>query len=323
MKPIRLAIFGATGLVGKTTLDVLQEWKVPLAELKLFASQNSHGTEIRFGSRAIRVEAFNGKPPDVEAAILATSADLSRELAPRLAEAGILTIDHSSEFRMRDDVPLVIPEINRAHMAKHQGLISNPNCSASVMLLPLAALDQRFGLESVISSTYQSVSGSGVDAIAELNQQVAGESPPRVYPRTIAFNVIPQVGAIDDNGDCFEEVKVGDEIRKILNRPNLHVLTTTVRVPVRIGHAAAVTVRLNKTAAKEEIERAFQDMPGMVYEKKDYRTPLEIAGLQEVFVSRLRVSKQDGRWIQFWCVCDNLRKGAASNAVQILQELFS
>ncbi len=324
MKPIRLAIVGATGLVGRTTLDVLHEWHVPLAALRLFASSDSAGRQMSFEGRAIALENLNGAPPqDIDAAIFATSREISREWAPRFRDAGILVVDHSSQFRMDPDVPLVIPEINGAAITPQRRLISNPNCSASVVLLPLAAIDRAIGLKTVILDTYQSVSGSGQEAIAELDEQLSNATAPaRVYPRTIAHNVFPQVGPFGADGLCEEERKVVEEIQKILDRPRLTVFTTTVRVPVRVGHSAAVTVECHRGVAKDEIETAFKSMPGMIYDPERYATPREIAGTQEIFVSRLRLHPDRPAWLQFWAVGDNLRKGAASNAVQILMEVF-
>ena len=323
MRPIRLAIVGATGLVGRTTLDVLAEWQIPLTSLRLFASTDSSGKMLPFKGKSLPLEPLDQIPSDVDAAIFATSRELSREWIPRFRAAGVLVIDHSSQFRMEPDVPLVIPEINAPELSQHRGLISNPNCSASVVLLPLAAVDRAVGLKTVVVDTYQSVSGSGQDAVTELEAQLEdADRVPRVYPRPIAHNVFPQVGSFDSKGWCDEERKIVDEIRKILGRRNLQVHTTTVRVPVRIGHSAAVTVECSRPVTRGEIEAAFQAMLGMIYESSNYRTPREIAGKQEIYVGRLRVNAENPAWLQFWVVGDNLRKGAASNAVQILMELF-
>jgi len=323
VKPIRLAFVGANGLVGRTTLDVLTEWKVPRVSLRLFASADSSGKTLAFDGNSSPLERLDTIPENVDAAIFATSRELSRQWIPQFRRAGILAIDHSSQFRMDPDVPLVIPEINGETLRQHRGVISNPNCSASVVLLPLAAIDRAVGMKTVVVDTYQSVSGSGQEAVAELDDQLRdADQAPRVYPRPIAHNVFPQVGMFDADGLCDEERKVVEEIRKILDRPNLRVLTTTVRVPVRVGHSAAITVECARAANRSEIESAFRTMPGMVYEPDTYRTPREIAGKQEIFVSRLRLNRKDPSWLQFWAVGDNLRKGAASNAVQILMELF-
>lgn len=324
MKAIRLGVVGATGLVGRTTLDVLAEWKIPLASLRVFASDASAGTAILFDKQTLKLESLSEIPANLDAAILCTSKSISCDLAQRFSAQNIVTIDHSSHFRMDASVPLVILEINSQALIGHQGIISNPNCSASIVLLPLAAIDREFGLKRVVISTYQSVSGSGQDAVAEWQAQERDSTiAARIYPRRIAHNVFPQVGPFNAKGECEEEEKVGDEIRKILNRPDLPVMTTTVRVPVHIGHSASVAVELKSNATRDDIERVFRAMPGMIYEDSDYRTPLEVSGKQEIFVSRLRLDATDSNWIQFWAVGDNLRKGAASNAIQILQAIFA
>ncbi len=311
-------------MVGRTTLDVLLEWRVPLTSLRLFGSTTGLARELPFNGRKLAVEPLAAVPDDLDAVIFATSADICREWIPRFRERGVIVIDHSSQFRLDPSVPLVIPEINSDTVRMHHGLISNPNCTASVALLPLAALDNRFGLERVIAATYQSVSGAGADGLQELERQLSGDqSAPRVHSRTIAHNVIPQVGPIDEKGSCEEETKFVAEVRKILKRPDLPVMATTVRVPVRVGHSMVMSVRLKSAPARHEVQEAFRRMHGMIYDEGEYRTPVEIAGRQEIFVSRLRVDPADGHWWQFWAVGDNLRKGAASNAVQILQALFS
>jgi aspartate-semialdehyde dehydrogenase len=322
MKLIRLAVVGASGLVGQTTLEVLQEWQIPLAALRLFASSNSVGRDMEFAGHRIPLEPLDQVPKEADAAIFCTSREVSKLWVPRFRDAGITVIDHSSQYRQDPDVPLVIPEINSHTLVNHKHLISNPNCSASIVLLPLAAIDRAVGLHRIIVDTYQSVSGSGLDAVAELESQLANPGlQPQVYPKQIAHNVFPQVGPFDSSGLCDEERKVVDEIRKILERPQLLVYTTTVRVPVRVGHSAAVTVETARATNRQELEIALLKMPGMVYEREGYRTPREIAGKQEIFVSRLR-GEEEGTWFQFWAVGDNLRKGAASNAIQILMELF-
>ncbi|MDD5087404.1 MAG: aspartate-semialdehyde dehydrogenase [bacterium] len=323
MTPIRLAVVGATGLVGRTTLDILEEWNVPLESLRLFASEESRGKSVPFRGRKIAVERLERVPDGVNAAILATSRAISRRWVPAFRECGVTVIDHSSEFRMHADVPLVIPEVNGHTLRDHRGAVANPNCSASIVVIPLAALARIAEMKTAVVDTYQSVSGSGQDALAEFENELADASySPRVFPRVIAHNVFPQIGVFNDVGPCDEEQKVVQELQKMLELPQLHILTTTVRVPVRIGHSAALSVELARDVRIDEAEAALSAMPGMVYERTTYRTPREIAGRQEVFVSRLRKSPHDPHWLQFWVTGDNLRKGAASNAVQILMELF-
>lgn len=323
MNPVRLAIIGATGLVGRTTLSILDEWRIPIKDLRLFASDESAGKELSWLGRTYRLNLLEGPPPNVDCAIFATSRAISRKWVPLFRDAGITVIDHSSEFRMDPLVPLVIPEVNGDTLKRHRGVVSNPNCSASVVVIPLAALNRQFGLKRVIVDTYQSVSGSGQDALSELDSELADDRYlPKVYPRRIAHNVFPQVGAFDERGSCDEESKVVEELRKILNAPDAMIFATTVRVPVRIGHSAAVTVECSSPVTRDGVESAWRAMPGMVFDSENYQTPREIEGLQDVFVGRLRINQEDPHWIQFWAVGDNLRKGAASNAVQILMEIF-
>jgi aspartate-semialdehyde dehydrogenase len=322
MKPVRLAIIGATGLVGRTTLDVLAEWRIPLESLRLFASANSGGRKIHWNGCDYELEPLNGIPDDANAAILALSSGLSKEWAPKLAQAGITVIDHSSAFRMDENVPLVIPEINGHALRSHRNLISNPNCSASVILMALAPLERVIGLERVICATYQSVSGAGQEGLSELDEQERDQaSRASVFPRMIHENLFPEIGARSDSGYMFEEEKISEEICKILERPDLHCSATAVRVPVRVGHGAAVSVALKRRASLEEITAAMSNFPGLNCEGFDYKTPREIAGQQEVHVGRVRLDSRDPNWLHLWVVGDNLRKGAASNAVQILQEL--
>lgn len=320
MEPIRLAILGATGHVGQNTLTVLDEWNVPLADLKLYASASSAGKSIPFRGKSYECCSLESAAFDCNYAILALSADLSRKWAPLLTAEGIRTIDHSSAFRMDADVPLVIPEINADTITREAKLVANPNCSASVILMPLAPLEEKFGLKRVIISTYQSVSGAGYAATEELHRQLTDQqSEAVVFPHRIARNLFPQVGEFDATGYCGEETKVMQEIKKILRTPYVHVSATTVRVPVEVGHSAAVSVELAVDASLTEILESLNDFPGLISDGSSYATPLDIAGKQEVHVGRIRMDPDDSRWLHFWVVGDNLRKGAASNAIQILQ----
>lgn len=319
MKPIRLALVGATGMIGKTTLAVLEEWKVPLSELKLYASIESAGKSIKFGEEELKVHSLTEEISS-DIAILALSSELSLMWAPKLTARGICVIDHSSTFRMDDNVPLVIPEINAAVLNSNSKIVANPNCSASIILMALAPLERTIGLKRVIISTYQSVSGAGLPACDELNSQLSGSSqPPQFFPRRIAGNVFPEIGKIESDSYTGEETKISQEICKILERPDLHVTATAVRVPIEIGHSASVSVELSRTATMLEIETALKTFTGLKYDGQRYSTPLETAGEQNVHVGRVRIDPKDNLWLHFWVVGDNTRKGAASNAVQILQ----
>jgi len=320
MRPVRLAILGATGHVGQNTLSVLDEWHVPLAELKLYASAGSAGKRLRLGKSEFECLPLESARFDSEFVILALSAELSRAWAPRLTAQGIKVIDHSSAFRMDEGVPLVIPEINADTILHDTALVANPNCSASVILMALAPLARDIGMKRVIVSTYQSVSGAGYAATDELRRQLAGDlSAPSALPRRIAGNLFPEIGSFESSGYCGEETKVMQEIKKILRLPDLHVSATTVRVPVDVGHSAAVSVELSRSVEFAEAIASLGNFAGLVCDGADYSTPLDIAGMQDVHVGRVRLDPQEPNWLHFWVTGDNLRKGAASNAIQILQ----
>ncbi|MCB1059109.1 MAG: aspartate-semialdehyde dehydrogenase [Calditrichaeota bacterium] len=317
MKPVRLAIVGATGMVGQTTLSILEEWKVPISELSLFASTS--GRSMTFRGEEIPVHGMQDRI-EADYAILALSSDLSRDLAPMLAANGVRVIDHSSAHRMNAAVPLVIPEINSHAMNSNVRLVANPNCSASIVLMALAPLEKEIGLKRVIVSTYQSVSGAGASACDELSAQIMDPShAPQIFPCRVMGNVFPEIGPFESTNYTGEETKISQEIRKILERKDLHVSATAVRVPVNIGHAASVSVEMQRPFAVSEVAEALSSFSGLVFDARDYSTPLDIAGKQDVRVGRVRIDSQDKNWLHFWVVGDNLRKGAASNAVQILQ----
>ena len=331
IRRLRLAIIGATGVVGRTTLDVMEEWGLRPADVRLFASGNTTVQHLPWADRTLPVEPLATVPGDVDIAVFATGNDVSRTWVPRFAGNGIVVIDHSSEFRQRADVPLVVPEVNGHTLARHGGLVANPNCVTSILALPLKALHDTAGLETVVVSTFQSVSGAGEGGVRELRAQRgqvpladAGTSAPNprsgnVFTRRIDGNVIPLVGELDPDGISGEEAKIGSELAKLLELPDLAVLATAVRVPVQVGHCASVAVKLRGNHDLAALERALRHMPGMYYDAVDFQTPLEIAGRDDVFASRLRPGP--GGWWQFWVAGDNLRKGAASNGLQILLAL--
>jgi len=323
MKPIRLAIVGATGMVGQTTLAVLEEWKISLAELHLYASAESAGRTLTFAGKEMRIEAITEKI-DADYAILALSADLAKSWASLLRDKGLRVIDHSSAWRMDAAVPLVIPEINSHTLSSETRLVANPNCSASVMLMALAPLEKAIGMNRVIAATYQSVSGAGIAAVDELRAQMKDANiPARALPRRISGSVLPEIGTLDPTDYTGEETKIALEIQKILERPDLHVSATAVRVPVEVGHAAAVSIELKRNATISEILNALEHFPGLQCDGTGYATPLDIAGKQEVRAGRVRLDPLDSRWLHIWVVGDNTRKGAASNAVQVLQHWAS
>ncbi|MEO6349476.1 MAG: aspartate-semialdehyde dehydrogenase [Candidatus Limnocylindrales bacterium] len=329
-----VAVVGATGLVGRTMLKVLMEHGFPAREIRALASARSAGTETVVDGRSFVVgeataDAFDG----VDIALFSAGAEQSRLLAPLAVVRGAVVIDNSSAWRMEADVPLIVSQVNAADLAWHHGIVANPNCSTMQLAPLLASLRDAVGLRRVIVDTYQSVSGTGTEAIAELEAQVrahvAGEeSKVSVYPHQIAFNVLPEIDVFMDNGYTKEEWKVVAESRKILHLPDLPVSCTAVRVPVVISHSEAVHVETERPITPDEARELFAATQGVevVDDPGQHRYPLAIdaAGRDEIFVGRLRAdaSLPDGYGLAFWVVADNLRKGAATNAVEIAELLL-
>jgi aspartate-semialdehyde dehydrogenase len=330
MSELRLAILGATGAVGSTLLEVLEERDLPLAELRLLASERSAGQTRRFRGEELEVQAatpasFEG----IDVAIFSAGASRSRSYAPHAVASGALVIDNSSAFRMDPEVPLVVPEVNPHAARAHRGLIANPNCSTMQLVPVLKPLHDAAGLEHVTVSTYQAVSGTGQKAIdallREAGARLAGEpATAEVYPHPIAFNALPFAGAWQgDEGYTDEELKLVNESRKILELPDLAVSATCVRVPVVTCHSEAVWVELRRELAPERVRELLRSAPGVVVVDDPaadaYPTPLAAAGRDEVFVGRIRRDLGRPRSLALWIVSDNLRKGAATNAVQIAE----
>jgi aspartate-semialdehyde dehydrogenase len=331
--PLTVAVVGATGAVGRTMIQVLTEREFPLGELRALASSRSAGRPVHVAGRSWPVEeatpeTFRG----VDIALFSAGGNVSRHLAPAAVEAGAAVVDNSSAFRMDEDVPLVVAGVNDAAAESHRGIVANPNCSTMQLAPVLMALRDSVGLERVIVDTYQAVSGTGHKAVAELDEQIAAhaagrEPEARVYPHPIAFNALPEIDVFLDDGYSKEEWKVIHESRKILDLPELRVSCTAVRVPVFTAHSEAVHVETREPIDPERARELFAAVPGVVVidDPAAHRYPLatEAAGRDEVFVGRIRndVSLADGRGLAFWVVSDNLRKGAATNAVQIAELL--
>ena len=317
----RVAIVGATGLVGETLLKILEQRRFPAASVRAFATARSAGATVRAFGRTIPVEQFaDGTAPlaDVDIAFFAAGEEVSLASAPAAAK-GALVVDKSSAFRLDPAVPLVVPEVN-SELVRATGLIANPNCSTIPIAVALAPVDREFGLEWLSAATYQSVSGAGKEALQEMNAQSAGSETVRALPRRIARNVIPQIGDFAADGASEEERKIAAELRKILGRPGLRVSATTVRVPVEVGHCAAIAFGTARPAAAEELAELFSGAPGVRFAPTgEYVTPLDAAGSDDVFVGRLRADAAHPGAYLCWIVCDNLRKGAATNAVQIAE----
>jgi aspartate-semialdehyde dehydrogenase len=331
--PLTVAVVGATGVVGRTMVTVLGERDFPVGELRLLASGRSAGRTVDVGGRSIEIQEAVGEAFDgVDIALFSAGGDISRELAPQAVARGTTVIDNSSAWRMDPNVPLVVSEVNPDDLAWHEGIIANPNCSTMQLAPVLMALRDTVGLERVVVDTYQSVSGTGADAIAELEGQirahVAGEAKQaRVYPHPIAFNALPEIDVFLDNGYTKEEWKVVTETRKILHLEDLRISCTAVRVPVFVSHSEAVHVETRAPITAERARQLFGGVDGVIVNDDpathEYPLATEAAGRDEIFVGRVRQdpSIPGDRGLAFWVVSDNLRKGAATNAVQLAELL--
>jgi aspartate-semialdehyde dehydrogenase len=328
----RLAILGATGAVGSTLLRVLEERSFPLEELRLLASERSAGTLLRYAGGDLTVQAVGPRSFDcIDIAIFSAGATRSREWAPQAVAAGAVVVDNSSAFRMDEGVPLVVADVNPHAAQAHAGLIANPNCSTMQLMPVLCALHRRSPLEHVTVATYQSVSGTGQAAIDALREQsaavLAGEQPPAgVYPHRIAFNVIPFAGSLQgEDGYTDEELKLVNESRKILELPDLRISATCVRVPVVTSHSEAVWVRTREPIAADEARALLAAEDGITViddpAADAYPMAIDAEGRDGVLVGRIRRDLGDPNALALWVVADNLRKGAATNAVEIAELL--
>ncbi len=332
----RMAVVGATGVVGREMLSVLESRNFPVASMRLFASERSAGQEMLFGGTSLSVETLPEEPPeDVDIAFFSAGSSLSRKVAEGFAAAGAVVIDNSSAWRMDPAVPLVVPEVNReaafsALGDSGKGIIANPNCSTIQLVVALKPLADAFGVERVVVSTYQSVSGAGQAAMEEMSQQVVAmfnhqEPVAEKMPHPIAFNCIPAIGDSRDNGYTDEEWKLVTESRKILELPELRVSPTAVRVPVFSCHAESVNVQCSRKVSPDQARAALRNGEGLVVQDcladQVYPMGREATGSDDVFVGRIRQDPDLDNTLNFWIVADNLRKGAALNAVQIAEVL--
>lgn len=327
---MKIAVVGATGLVGSKMLQVLDEQKVRIDELMVAASERSVGKEIVFQGKphkVISVEEAIAAPPDI--AIFSAGATASKQYAPRFAENGTFVIDNSSAWRMEKDVPLVVAEINADTITDTTHIIANPNCSTMQMVMALAPIHKAFGIKRLVISTYQSVSGSGIKGINQLDHEegLIGCVPTKpAYPHQIYRNVLPHGGDFCDNGYTTEEEKLVNETRKILRDPSIAITATVCRVPVTGGHSESVNVETLKPFEIEEVRRLLAAMPGVVVQDDPsanlYPMPLTAYDKDEVFVGRIRRDYSIENGLNLWVVSDNIRKGAATNAVQIAQYII-
>ena len=330
-----VAILGATGAVGKETLEILDERKFPLTGLRLFASKRSAGEVMTCQGKEWKVEeltessSFEG----VDLAFISATDTISKDYGQRLGATGIAVIDDSAVFRMDDQVPLVVPEVNAGALrAMPKGIVSIPNCTTTPLVMALKPLHDAVGVKRVVVTTFQSVSGTGAAAMDELMDQTKDllafrDVTTKVYPYQIAFNLLPHIGSFNEEGDCSEEVKIAKETRKILGATGLRVTATTVRVPVLRCHSEAINVELERPLKANEARAALAAMPGViVYDdpvKKLYPMPLDATGKDEVYVGRVREDESIMNGLNLWVVSDNLRKGAALNAIQIAECLVN
>ena len=329
---IHVAVVGATGAVGEEMRLCLEQRKFPVGKLTLLASARSAGKKVVFAGREVEVqELTHDSFAGVDVALFSAGGSISKEYGPSAAAAGAVVIDNSSAFRMDEGVPLVVPEVNPgAAKDRPRGIIANPNCTTIISLMALAPLHEKFGLKSVIASSYQAVSGSGAQGILELEAQVKAitEGRPvemKVYPRQIAFNVIPQVDVFTDNGYTKEEMKMLHEGRKILGHPDLKVSCTCVRVPVYRSHSVSITAQFERPVDPDEARAAFAGKPGVrVVDDPSNRlfpVPLDTTGKDDCLVGRIRRNLVLENALDLWVVGDQVRKGAALNAVQIAEIL--
>ena len=325
---MKVALVGATGLVGRKMLQVLEERNFPVTELLPVASEKSVGRKVPFGGKEWAVmrpeDALAAKPA---LALFSAGGAVSQELAPKFAAIGCRVVDNSSFWRMDPGKKLVVPEINGDVLGPDDYIIANPNCSTIQMVMALAPLHREFGIKRIVVSTYQSVTGTGYKAIAQMNAERAGETGiERIYPYPIDQNVLPHIDSFLDNGYTKEEMKMVNETRKILGDESIAITATTVRVPVQGGHSESVNVEFLKPFTLERVRELLEAMPGVTVQddpsKKLYPMPLYAWGKDDVFVGRIRRDESIENGLNFWCVSDNLRKGAATNAVQIARLLL-
>lgn len=327
-----VAVVGATGAVGNEMIKTLEERNFPIERLRLFASERSEGKILEYKGSEIQVEtlkedSFKG----IDIALFSAGAERSRIWAPVAVRSGCVVVDNSSQWRMEPEVPLVVPEVNPYDLKWHKGIIANPNCSTIQMVVVLKPLHDVAKIKRIVVTTFQSVSGTGQKAMDELLQQTTDllnfrEIKCNVYPHQIAFNVLPHIDKFLENGYTKEEMKMVNETRKILGDNSIRITATTVRVPVFRGHSESINIETEKKLLPNEVRAILANSPGVIVfdapEKNIYPTPIDVAGKDETYVGRIREDESIENGINMWVVADNLRKGAALNAVQIAEKLI-
>ncbi len=333
MRRFDVAIVGATGLVGQEFIKVLEQRKFPASSVQLFASDRSAGRKLFVNHQEVEVKETTIQSFDhVEIALFSAGAEISKYFSPIAAKAGAVVIDNSAAFRMEPDVPLVVPEINPEDIKDHKGIIANPNCSTIQMVMALYPLHKANPIKRIIVDTYQSVSGTGAAAMEELSNQAkqileGRNAVPHVYPHQIAFNLLPEIDVFLDNGYSKEEWKMVEETRKIMHAGEIAISATCVRVPVYIGHSEAVHLEFTRPMSPDEARNILAEAPGVKVLDEPavslYPHPWSVAGTDDVFVGRIRQDASHPNGLVLWVVADNLRKGAALNAVQIAEEMVA
>jgi aspartate-semialdehyde dehydrogenase len=328
-KRLNVAVVGATGMVGHEMLRILAQRHFPSERVRALASERSKGLTVPFNGSSLEIEALDESAfKGVDVALFAASSDIGLMYGPLAVEAGCLVIDNSSAWRMKENVPLVVPEVNREDIRDNEGIIANPNCCTVPLTVVLNPLKQAAGIERVLVSTYQSASGAGralVDELEEQTKAIASGTEPQVvtYPYQLAYNVVPGGWRPEPDGYNEEEVKIVNETRKILHMPELRIAATCVRVPVPVGHGESVFLETTSKITADEVRTLFATAPGIIVEDdphaKLYPTPHHVAGKDEVYVGRIRNDPSSDNGLALWLVSDNLRKGAALNAVQIAE----
>lgn len=327
MKKVNIALVGATGMVGRTFIKVLEERQFPINNIYLFSSSKSAGTTVKFAGKEIIVEELNENSfdRDIQIALFSAGGSVSEKYAPIAASKGVIVVDNSSQWRMDPNVPLVVPEVNPEAVKNHKGIIANPNCSTIQAMVPLKPLYDRYGLKRVVYSTYQAVSGSGVKGVQDLEDGILGK-PNKFYPHPIAFNCLPHIDVFEENGYTKEEMKMVNETKKILGDDNIKVTATTVRVPVRGAHSESINLEFDKPFELEDIFTELRNAQGIAIvdnpTKNEYPLAIDAEGHDEVYVGRVRRDFSVDNGINMWVVADNIRKGAATNAVQIAELLL-
>ncbi len=338
-KGFHVAVVGATGAVGQQIIKTLENRKFPISQLTLLSSARSAGTKldvngVEYTVQEAKPESFKG----VDIALFSAGGSVSKELASHAVEHGAIVVDNTSAYRMDENVPLVVPEVNEKDLLNHEGIIANPNCSTIQMVVALEPIRKKYGLNKIIVSTYQAVSGSGVAAVEEMNEQTKAilnneAFEPAILPvksdkkhYQIAFNAIPQIDLFQENGFTYEEMKMINETKKIMHDPKMHVAATCVRIPIAVGHSESLYMEIDQEGVSaEEIKELLKDAPGVVLQddpaNQVYPMPADSVGKNDVFVGRIRKDLDNSKGFHLWVVSDNLLKGAAWNSVQIAESL--